>query len=369
MSTDILDREEWKRLIEEQGEPCLSLLMPTHRFGVEMQQDPVRLKNLLRQAEIRLAEEGVATERVASLLAPARELLEDGEFWQHLSDGLALFATPELFRTYRVPLTLPEQVVLAERFYVKPLLPLRLSTGRYYILALSLNQVRLLVATREEVRRLSVPGMPESFEAAMGVDEFYSGIQGHTSHSSRLGGRTAIFHGHGDNDEEHLRADIRQYFRQVATSLERHLKDQNAPLLLATVESHLPLYREVHHRPELLPEILGGNPDTLSDHELQARAWPLAEPFFLRERDEAWQRFAALAGSERTSYELDSILPAAHQGRVELLFLADNGEVWGSYDRVNHKVVVVEKGSEDLLNTAAVETLRHGGSLSFLVYK
>jgi len=45
-------------------------------------------------------------------------------------------------------------VVVSDRFHLKPLLPLLTGDGRFYILALSQNQVRLLQGTRYSVRGL-----------------------------------------------------------------------------------------------------------------------------------------------------------------------------------------------------------------------
>ena len=54
MESMTLKRDDWKLLLEKPPGTCVSLFMPTHRSGPEVQQDPVRLKNLLRQAEGRL---------------------------------------------------------------------------------------------------------------------------------------------------------------------------------------------------------------------------------------------------------------------------------------------------------------------------
>ena len=40
-----------KALIETEGEWCVSILMPTVRTGTEVQQNPIRFRNLLREAE------------------------------------------------------------------------------------------------------------------------------------------------------------------------------------------------------------------------------------------------------------------------------------------------------------------------------
>ena len=68
----------------------LPLGSPTtsHRAGPEVQQDPIRLKNLLRQATDALQADGVRAPMLHSVLAPLRRLVNDGLFGQHQSDGL-----------------------------------------------------------------------------------------------------------------------------------------------------------------------------------------------------------------------------------------------------------------------------------------
>jgi len=95
-----LSKDELKRLAEEQAGLCVSIFMPAHRVGPETQQDPIRFRNLLRDAEERLIAEGLRVPDARKLLTPAQKLLADGFFWRHLSDGLALFLSPNVFRYY-----------------------------------------------------------------------------------------------------------------------------------------------------------------------------------------------------------------------------------------------------------------------------
>src|SRR5215216_4235962 len=44
-------REEIQNLLQNPGRPCVSIYMPTFRAGVETQQNPIRLKNLLRSVQ------------------------------------------------------------------------------------------------------------------------------------------------------------------------------------------------------------------------------------------------------------------------------------------------------------------------------
>ena len=148
----LLPVEEFKMLMAERPGWCVSLFMPTHRGGEGTREDPIRFQNLLRLAEERLVEKGMRTVDARSLLGPARSLEGYSPFWRHLNDGLAMYLAQGVFRYYALPIPLAEQLVVAEHFYIKPLLPLLSGDGRFYVLALSQNQVRLC---REHVTALA----------------------------------------------------------------------------------------------------------------------------------------------------------------------------------------------------------------------
>jgi hypothetical protein len=126
---NVVRRTDLQRLALAWQGPCVSVFLPTHRAGREVEQAPIRLKNLLRQATDVLNSDGVRTPEIDRLLAPLRRLLDDRLFWQYQSDGLALFSRPGWWRFFRVPLDLPELAVVADRFHVSPLLPLLTGDG------------------------------------------------------------------------------------------------------------------------------------------------------------------------------------------------------------------------------------------------
>lgn len=93
------------------------------------------------------------------------------------------------------------------------------------------------------------------------------------------------------------------------------------------------------------------------------------EPRFARAQEEAAVRYRRLAGTGRTSTELTLIVPAAHHGRVEVLFTAGNAQQWGSYDPETDRVDLLpepQSGGQDLLDLAVVEALRRGAAVHVL---
>ena len=96
---DVLKRTDFQQLVETNGKWHISIYMPTHRAGNEQQQNPIRLKNLMAQAEKKLLDYGVRRPEVQALLQPAEELLRDHAFWQHQSDGLAVFLSNDVLQS------------------------------------------------------------------------------------------------------------------------------------------------------------------------------------------------------------------------------------------------------------------------------
>jgi len=359
-------REEIQNLLQNPGRPCVSIYMPTFRAGVETQQNPIRLKNLLRSVQERLEETGMKDTDAAELMTPVRELVDDSTFWQQQNEGLAVFRSPRVFKTFRLPNTLDALAVVENRFHLKPLFSLLSDDGRFYVLAISLKNIRLIAASRHSAQEVALPDVPQSLTEALGnLTRQYSQFQASTS--SKTVSRMPLFHGHGTG-EDNLKAEIVQFFNLADKALLKYM-DRGAPVVLAGVEYLLPRYHETTEHPKVLEEGLTGNAEGLSPEELRNAAWEIVEPYFLADRRRAAERYGDLQGSGRASSRYQEILPAAHDGRIDTLFVARGVCLWGTYDAQNRQVhhqpdqAAQRNGSEDLLDLAAVQTFLNGGTV------
>lgn len=365
----VLPRKEIETLLRTSGGHCVSIFQPTVRAG-DTQQNPIRFKNLLRTASERLLERGLRNPEVDELIDPARRLIDDYSFWEHQSDGLALFLSRDMFKTFQLPLSFDELAVVEDRFHVKPLFPLLNGDGRFYVLGLSLKNIRLIEGTRHNAREVDLEGagVPNSLTEALGdLTRNFSQFQASTS--SKTVSRMPIFHGHGTGEDD-LKAEIVQFFRRFDDSLSNLPIDRGAPFVLAGVEHLLPRYREASSLPNILEEGLRtGNPEGLRPEELQQAAWEIVEPLFMEDQRREAERYRELAGTGRASSQLDAILPAAHDGRIEVLFTARGVRVWGKYDSESRELHFQEEqeeqrnGSEDLIDRAAIQTWLNGGKV------
>ena len=56
----LISKDDIRNLVDQHPEICVSLYLPTHRTGLEVRQNSIRFKDLLRRAESRLNESGCA---------------------------------------------------------------------------------------------------------------------------------------------------------------------------------------------------------------------------------------------------------------------------------------------------------------------
>jgi hypothetical protein len=104
----------------------------------------------------------------------------------------------------------------------------------------------------------------------------------------------------------------------------------------------------------------------LKAEELHDQAWRIVEPYFLKEQEEAMAQYGQLARDDRASNSLRTIVPAAYEGRIDILFVAVGIQQWGFFDPdqyAGHLHQEPEPGDEDLLDFAAIHTFLNGGTV------
>lgn len=377
-----------QHLMQIDTDNAVSLYMPANRITTETQKDAIRFKNLVNQAQETLMERGMRRPNAIKLLEPAADLIDDSNFWQNQSNGLALFLAPDMEPgIYRLPVRFAEICYISHRFYVKPLLRLFSHDGNYFVLALSQKDVRFFRGNRDGFAQQAVDGLPTNIQEALGEWQPQRELQYHTStgRASDDGRQAAMFHGHAGSEVQ-MKDELLRFFRRIDDALHPHLRDQKAPLVLAAVDYLHPIFAEASRYPHLLEAGYDGSPEELSEQELHEATWPIVEPVFKERLAADQELFAQLAGTGRTGSYVDEVAVAAYQGRVETAFLAQGARVWGKFDPEMGKVIeqhestesnappdqqpnnsstMIEPGreDEDLLDFIALHTYLNGGTV------
>ena len=170
---DIPTPADISALAAARGEACVSIYLRTTPLTQQAQADRVELKNLARHALEQLEKAGADKQQRAAIAEQLDDLVDDNEFWRFQAHSLAIFATPENLRTFRVPNALEPLVIVSDRFHVKPLLRSVSFPQSCYVLALAQKSVRVIEVSPDlPSTAVHVEGMPEDAgRAVRGVGE------------------------------------------------------------------------------------------------------------------------------------------------------------------------------------------------------
>ena len=359
----VLSYEYVRRLAQAEPQAALSIYLPTHRGGPELREDAVRLKNRISDAERQI--DGAQWDRAEFQphLDRLRELVKDGRFWRWQSDGLAIFVSRDGIEISHVPLKFDELTVVGSDFHILPLIPAVEDGSEFHIVAISRNRARLLQGTRYAVGEVAIDRAPQGVNDLFINDDTSDQLQFRTIASTDGGDQTSLFHGQGGTErpqEERLL----HYFRQIDTEVRRALGWSRAPLIFAGDAPLFPLYQRANQYGNLMDAFIRGNPDELSMGDIHAKAVPIMEEKLRASQEHISQRVSTALAGGRCETKPATLLLSALSGRVDLLLVARGSSLWGTVDPEKGQVQVHPERtaqSEELLNLAAVHTLRHGG--------
>jgi hypothetical protein len=353
-----------RHLLADVRPPCISLYQPTHRSFPDRQQDPVRYKNLLRAMQTSIGEKYAARD-VQSIVARLNELARDDAFWFRRTEGLAILASTNRFEVFELQRSVPELVIVADSFHIKPLLRMVQSADRYHVLALSRKEVRLYEGNRDALDRVELSRIPTTITAALG-EELTEPTQGFHAvgpyHAAR--GNTGIHHGRGQKKDD-VDLDTERFFRVVDRGILEHCSGpKGLPVILAGLRSNVSAFRAVTHNPHILDAAIEVDPDALSLEQLRLQAWQNIEPIYLQRLADLTDTFRLKRSRGLGDEDPAAIAEAAVIGRVGTLLIDAERIVPGKIDAATGKIErrpLEDPEADDLLDDLAETVVRMRG--------
>lgn len=364
----MLTKRKAKRLAEVNDEICVSIYIPTNRAGEATLtgKDAIMLKNQLKSVKHKLQDKGWDSRRIDSFTQPITDLLEDGDFWRHQSDGLALFLTESDFEYYTLPVTFSDKNYVSNSFYLKPLLGFLESDKRFYLLTLSLQKTKLYLCSSTSMTEIDVSDLiPDRLEDSVGYD-YQEKNQNFNTQRESVG--SSVHMGHADNKPD-IKEEALRYFRDINKGLMKLLTDhQDIPMIVACQDYHFPIYREANTYQRLVEYHVSGNPESRKLSELYEDARDLLKPIVDKPKNEKKERFINSQPKGHTATDIESILTAADAGQIDTLFIREDSEIFGRFNPKTQEVSLNGDNSENkeaisLDNLAAVKVFEQGGSV------
>jgi hypothetical protein len=324
---DIPTRSEFSSLSAARADACVSIYVKTSPLTQEADAARIELGNLVREAQHQLEESGLDKRRIGALIEELHDLLDDDEFWRFQANSLAVFATPDSIRTFRLANDLVSMVQVSDRFHLKPLFRAVTFPHSAFVLALSENAVRLVeVHSDLPPTTVKVPGLPKDAASSVGKSTLNDRTYGGRVHASE--GQNVRF---------------QQYARQVNAALRPILAGRETPLILAATGRLASVFAQVNSYPHLLSGTVADSPDRLSDLELAQKARPVLDKAYAQEIEDIRALFDKRSNDRRTTTDISDAARAATFGAVQTLLLDIDSVVPGFVDEESGAVTFVEK--------------------------
>jgi Bacterial archaeo-eukaryotic release factor family 11 len=347
---DIPSSADLKSLASHRDAICVSIYLPTTPVSQEAAGDRIELKNLAKEALRQLETANADKRRVAALMEHLDDLIDDDEFWRFQARSLAVLATPDNARTFRVPNTLVSIVEVSDRFHLKPLLRAVAFPNTCFVLALAENAVRVVEVSADlPPAVVKVDGMPKDAASAVGRASVND-----RSPSGRLQG------------SEGQKVLLRQFARKVDQGLRGLLSGSDVPLLLAASEPLASIFRSVNSYAHLAKAGIDGSPVYLADAQLADRARALLDGL---NRDEIaqWKSvFMARENEGRATTDIAHAARAATFGAVETMLVDIDEVIPGTVDETSGTVSFSKSANASdygVVDEIASRVIRSGGRI------
>lgn len=343
---DIPTRADIDDLIRVRADFCLSIYLATTPETQNVGASRIAFGNLVREGLRQMAQAGLDKRRLAILQANCDELADDDLFWTYQARSLAVLATPDRLRTFRLATAVADSVAVADRFRLRPLLRAVAFPQTAFILALSENAARLIeIFPDMPPQVVRSPDLPKSAADAVGRASVNNLTQ--NTRIANAEGQTVL---------------LGQYVRKVSDAVRAALVGHDAPLILAATHPIEPMFRAVNNTPHLLAEGLVMSPDRMTEASLATAARTLLDGHYRSEIAAAHAEWAQRRSSGRALTKLGEIARAATWGAVDLLMVDIDAMLPGTID-TDGKLILAEDmlpGTYDVLDEIAGRAILTG---------
>lgn len=356
-----LTHEDLLKLTSIQEGPCISIYMPSVPDPALQEEYEALVKRASHLLSLDQDNQEAHSQIMQSLFN-----FNPGEYTSGATQGVAIFVNKHWHGYFLAPHALPEKVVVAESFHLKPLIEDLQRDHTYHLLVLGLDEAVLV------------------FSQGSHASDIHTFLMHHGSHSNsihwkHLDQNEAIqiphlksqSRGRGTSDSQFKkRTATKLFLRWIEAKINKEPGFKSLPLFVFTSELLYSVYREIstHPNPRLcVLDIRKGIPH----HEaLVHRVEGILNQDRSHHRHSSAIEMDLQKIKNKVIDDLVKISRAALHGEVKTLFLRDQSEVWGQLDRTNgqitHHPKQVNAKDDDVLDDIACEVIRQGGEVIVL---
>ena len=329
---DLPTRAEIETLATHRGMPSVSIYLRTTPVTQDAEVDRIELKNQLKAAIAEMEAAGTPKREIWPIRDAIEALVEDHDFWAEQANSLAIFATPERIRTFRLPNRLTNIVEVSDRFHIKPLMRAVTFAHNAYVLAIGAGAVRLVeIGPELPPHPVAVPGLPRDMAEALGR-------RGHVVRkSAEMTGSEA----------SSTNAQFTRYARAVDQALRPVLSGHERPLIVAATEPLASIFRSVSSYAGTSARVIAGSADDTPDRELAEAGRDILDEIHAEKLAALSELYAAREPQGLATMDVAQAARAATFGAVDTLIVDMDAVVPGTVADEDGAVTFAEAQGPD----------------------
>jgi len=317
------------------------------------------LRHMLERITGSLRDWDMTPGEAAAIVKRAGEAAEDPGLAMARHGTAAVYVATDHTKAALWPVPIFERATVGVEFHLSDIVGL-VEPSHCYVLTVSRGGAALYRADATSLEPLDLPDIPADLAAATEHFDLERQLQSHQSASAGRGGGAAIYHGHGIGEGRDIE-EVRNYLRAIDHAVHAAVAAAPGPVALVGPDEMPSEYRAVTRLEVVADRVARKNPEAVSAQELRGIADDVLSDVRSAQVHSIREHVEDLQGSGKASYALTEVVPAAVEGRVDALLIGPH-QRWGHYEAATGSLVLAREGTgEDLVNRAAVATLRHRG--------
>lgn len=333
-----------KKIKDIYSEPCVSILLNTHRSRPANQKDSITLKNLQKEAENRLYET-YDKRLVLQITDKLSKCIEQINHDQNI-ESLILFANKDFADYTRLAISVKERVIIDNTFATRDLVRALHQEAAYYVLVLSRQSAKLIEAFNNKCVNENIDGFPI-------INNLYT--------TDRLKLST-------NKGQDVL---IEEYFNKVDKVLNTVRKNNPLPVVIVTEKRNYSHYLQVADNESMVIAHLNKNRDNDKALQIVEDAWEEVKRHLKKLNEKRISELHVAASKQKLLTDYNDIWTAIKEGRGKTLVVRKGFYQAAKID--NNKILVVDEiqvGDKNIIDDVIDEmielNLSYGGDTVFV---
>ena len=334
-------------MLAEKGNPCVSIVVPTHQYSRERMQNPEIIEKSIQKAKNLLANSAWPQDKVRQLMVKFDSILENIDYLR-LQEALAIFISPNILKIQLLPFAVKEKVMLGQSFEIRDMVYFDQFLKPYFLLAASKKRIRLFKGSGRDLQEVINTDFPKEY-----IEEYEYAYPS-------LGSTSSVSLTSFERDKSVVREQRMQTFlKQADIILNKYLKEDEL-LFVAGVEEVLSDFSEITRHKKNLAGKIPGNYDFDALHPLAEAAWNKVKDFVKASHQELLIKLRENFGKKLTVAGIRNVWRAANEGKGLTLFVEKDYQVIGYCESANKSELYLTQpeGKHDTIIDAADEAIK-----------